>query len=233
MAIIIATACATPSPTSTSTPTPTGTPMPTPTLDPTLLPLPGINDIPDMENTPTSVKEKTISTYQKMRKALYDQGHQYVEPMTGKIQDAVVVALIISAELGVFKDWYPEVYKEALEALSNQYDSGRKIHFSSPGNMLCYGSCTVKTQIAWLYDMEGIRADNFIESKVESKLWANYLTDGQSAVNGYVYGQNSSWFWGNVTKEELCQYNVVKQAYVPGEYPGKPYFIVHGGRAQC
>jgi hypothetical protein len=215
-------------------PTPTWTPTPTPspasTSDFSLLPLPDINAIPDVESTPISVKEKTIAQYWEIRKALYNQDRQIVD-QTGKIRDDILIALIISAEFGVFKDMYLGVYKEALEAVSNQYDSGRKIHFSNPGNMLCYGQCTIETQISWLYDMEGIRAGSFIQSKVTSRLWESYLPDGQLAVNGYANGTNSSWFWGNVSTDELCKYLVVEKVYWEGLYPGKPYFIVHSGRS--
>ncbi|HKJ38570.1 MAG TPA: SBBP repeat-containing protein [Anaerolineales bacterium] len=226
--LIVATACATPNATLTPTQTPS------PTSDPTFLPLPDINDIPDLEGfISTANKEKTISRYKEMRKALYEQDHMYIESGTGKIRDDVLVAMIISAELGVLKSLYPNMYPETLEALSNQYDSGRRLNFNITGNMICYGSCTIKSQITWLYDMEGIRADSFVQDKIKSRLWLAYLPDAQSVVNGYTYGENASWFWGNVTKEELCQYVVVNQVYAPELYPGAPYFIVQSGRTEC
>ena len=143
------------------------------------------------------------------------------------------MASIIDAEFGVFKSPYPDAYNEALEALSNQYDVGR-IKFSNPGNMRCFGSCTIETQIEWLYDMEGVRSNKFIPTIIQGKEWKTFADDAISALNGYSVGEeNSSWFWGNVTQEEKCKYSVVKSVYWPNLYPDKPYFIVHRGWKTC
>jgi hypothetical protein len=124
------------------------------------------------------------------------------------------VQLIIIAEFGAYRSEFPSVYNEALEALSNQYD-----YYGG-------GSCSLNAQLAWLFTMEGIRADALPKDVHGGGRWRNYIDDGHKAEAGYAFGKDESWFWGNVDEAGLHRYDVVALAKTDS-YPGRPYFIVY------
>ena len=155
----------------TSTPTyctatATQKPSSTPTSDPTTIPLPDVHDIPDKEGKLSDAnREEAIAKYGEIRQAVYTKNQQYVES-TGKIRDDVLATLIIAIEFGDTQTPYENFYKEALEALSNEYDFGRKIGYHTSGKMQCYSNCSVETQIEWLYDMQAIRNESIVDDKI-------------------------------------------------------------------
>jgi hypothetical protein len=117
-----------------------------------------------------------------------------------------------------------QLYAEATEALSNQYFGQTK---SNTGPMQCFGSCSLTNQLLWATQMEGFyRNKEFVNDNITNGAWTQHWDTGQNAAAGYSYGADTSWFWGNVSRDELggYDYTAIRETNV---YPGKPYFIVY------
>jgi len=168
-----------------------------------------------------------------MRKALFLQfGWTFVESQ-GKISDVALIAIIITGEFGAFQGSLDhekkDVYGEALEATSNQYDSTNSYGLN---NAICGGDgCSLKEQIAWMSIQEYIYGVNStVLVDVSNGVWLKYLSDAEQAAGNYVYnGIDSSWNWGNVTTEQLAYYKVTAKV-ATNEYPGTDWFIVYSGK---
>jgi RHS repeat-associated protein len=145
---------------------------------------PDIKDIPwEGGFGPISHLEGALNKYEHMRRELFiSYGFQYVDE-NGKIDDKAIMALIISSELAAVRG--KSIYKEALEALSNQYFSVK----SPSGPMQCGGNCSITDQILWTSQMEGIyNRSDFVQNHVTSGAFETYLPDASLAAAGYSVG---------------------------------------------
>jgi hypothetical protein len=184
--------------------------------------VPGVEDIPwDEDYGPITHLEGALSQYESVRRELFiTYGFQYVDE-NGKIDDKVVMSLIASTELSSVRG--SSTYKEALEGLSNQYFSTK----SPSGPMQCNGQCSITDQILWTSQMEGFyNHPNSVRNNVVTGAFTGYLADANLAAHGFSVGTDDSWFWGNVSRDELSEYSVV--AKIPtNAYPGTDFFIVY------
>jgi hypothetical protein len=203
---------------------------PTPTLDPTSLPLPDINEIPDPEGRAPLVGQATLEAYKSIRSRLWKQcSSTCVDPVTGMIGDAYFVALII-IEFGNFKDTLDHnVYLEGVEAVSNEYYSAADLaYYTTTGNMLCRGKCTINTQLSWMYDIEFFRKVDFLRL-VDQREYEKYLYHANLAIapGGFSHGPaDLSWHWGNVARAELKNFCIEAQTSNQ-DYEGYDVFIVY------
>ena len=163
-----------------------------------------------------------LDKYELIRRELFiSYGYLYVDK-NGKIDDQVIMALIISSELAAIRD--QPIYSEAIEALSNQYDSAK----SPSGPMQCHHDCSLTDQILWATQMQAIYdVNNFVQTQVASGAFEAFLNDARLAANGYSIGIDDSWFWGNVSESRLKEFDIVDKIPAPGWYPNTHYFIVH------
>ena len=162
--------------------------------------VPNIDDIDWNPNYgPIERLESVLNQYERLRRELFTSyGFQYVDEH-GKINDEVIMALIIGTEFPGKPDSL--IYKEALEGLSNQYDSVKQ----PSGPMQCNHGCSITTQILWASQMEGIYAHpNDVLDKVTNGTFTTFLPDALKAKNGFSVGVDDSWFWGNVTQSGLA-----------------------------
>jgi len=188
-------------------------------------PLPTVEDIPNLENRPSGVIQRTVDNYEKVRANLYYKYGSLAVDSKGKIKDQFLIAGFIFAELPVQGSGG---YNEALEAVSNQYDDGDNPLY--PNQMLCEGNCNLEEQIAWMSDLEG-----FYNGKLATDLAAGsvdltvYLEDAGKAMNNFYVGVDASWMWGDVTNEELEIAPWKNHIYFKGksDYPGKDWWVVH------
>ena len=99
---------------------------------------------------------------------------------------------------------------------------------SGANGMSWSGHCTLSQQLLWATQMQAWYSTSFVEKFVTTDLWMGNLDIAQDAAERYYYGEDTSWFWGNVTKDDLAKYKIVQQVFHdPPTYPGKPYFIVY------
>jgi hypothetical protein len=158
--------------------------------------------------------------YEKMRMYLYNNFRWKYLSNDGKINDIVLMAMIIFGEFGGFKYSASTVFNEAKEALSNQYDST-----NTSANIQCGGDgCTLAEQLGWLSDVESWYS-GVIYNNGKSGGWLRYMDDAADAAGNFYVGDDTSWMWGDVTNEELGNYDWVVRT--PSRYPKKDWFIVH------
>ncbi len=181
-----------------------------------------IKNIPNPEGRTEKILTDTIRFYLALRRVVFGkEGWKFVNS-SGKVADVVVASTIIQGEFGTKTG---RTFDEALEALSNQYYSVGK----PPGNMLCYGACTIEIQIAWLSDQEFARNEAKFFEIITNGHWADQLAYAQLATQpgGFQIGEDASLGWGDVTEEELLGYFIVDKT--GSDYGGKAWFIVHAG----
>jgi hypothetical protein len=162
-----------------------------------------------------------LANYEAARRELFIRyGFDALES-SGKIKDEIFLALIIAAEFGIEIN-NPASFNEAVEALSNQYHSNRR----NPGPMRCRGSCTLQQQLLWATQMQGWYSTSFMKQAVLNGSWIRHRSAALGAMNGYSYGEDTSWFWGNVSDADLARFkNTYKRK--TEVYPGKPWWIIY------
>lgn len=187
---------------------------------------PEVGALHDKDYNTVSRVEGALWNYELARRSLFLQSGFKPISRTGMIRDEYFMALMISAEFGSLPSSSP-AYKEALEALSNQY----RPTIENPGPMQCFGECTLRAQLLWATQMEGLYKNTFGQNAIESGEWSLHLAAASVAASPekYAYRSSTSWFWGNVSDEQLSQYIVVSKA-LTYMYPEKPYFIVYSGQ---
>jgi RHS repeat-associated protein len=157
-------------------------------------------DVPDIGQ---GKKDATIRRYMMFRRWLMNHYvMEYVNPITGKIDDDVILAIIIAGEFGALPH-SSAVFEEALESLSNEY------HEISP-RAPCGGDCTLIEQLIWLQIIPSFRDDDLYEANVINAGWMNYQGQAGNAMGGYCYTANgtgcNSWVWGNVDSNSMMKY---------------------------
>jgi RHS repeat-associated protein len=196
--------------------------------------LPGKGAIPNPENRTTEHIDKVYYYYDLIRRELFVKyGGKFVG-YTGKIDDKVLIALIIGPEASGYRDYQEgttekEAYWEVLEAVSNQYAAvyGENGNFS---NIQCGGNCTLEEQLAWLTDVQ-----SFYDGKAKVEYVALLVADAELAIGGFCYTQNgsdcASWMWGNVNAVEKAGYgdDIVVELATHWNREGEPdeWFIIH------
>ena len=198
-------------------------------------PMPDPDDVPNPEKISDEWAQFTIDNYEAIRNALWVIcGSQCID-LDGKIKDIYLLAIIIASEFGAYRSYSQgssqnTAYYEALEALSNQYHSGKDMLDPKkiPGGAVCDGSCTLNEQITWLYTMQGVRRTDIMEI-INNKDWANYLNDATSATGNYIHGNDTSWFWENTNSD-------LETNYIPPIFsaisldPNYKLFVVYSGK---
>jgi len=182
------------------------------------------SNIPNPEGRPDSAINGAISSYMGLRRMAFENSAWKYVDVNGTVTDVVVVAAIIQGEFGSQKG---NIFDEALEAVSNQYYSDA----TPSGNMLCNGACTIETQITWLSDMEFATKHGKLDDSIAKGHWVNQLGKAQLAIQpgGFQVGADTSWFWGNVSEDELENYLIVDKVE-NHYYIDKPWFIVYSGQ---
>jgi RHS repeat-associated protein len=194
--------------------------------------LPGPGNINDREGRTTSSKMGVIDNYEKIRRRLFIScGFVCVDP-TGKINDTVLMSLIIGGELSKASG---ANYNEALEALSNEYHA--EIVPGNDSNIYCGENCSLDEQLSWLTDVEAwYRGVIYDKMTANPKFWQNYYSDAQSAAAGYCYGPScNSWMWGDRLENDLTtdQEGVIYwsgfivSAKAISNYPNMDWWIVY------
>jgi RHS repeat-associated protein len=169
-------------------------------------PLPDPDKIPDPGKVGASyplVPSKTRDAYEKIRKALLLMCGWECIGTDGKINDDVLLAIIIMGEFGTLKnhpsmpgidrvystDEFNTAYYEALEGLSNEYD-----YYLGHGS-----NSTVETQLSWLLIIESFRADNAVDN-IKNGKYKQYMADVGLVTRpgGFTQGTPDTWIWGNI-----------------------------------
>ena len=166
---------------------------------------------------------RVLTNYEQARRALFIRFGLEAVDISGKIHDDVLMALFVAVEFGSDIDDFV-LYAQGKEALSNQYFGETK---TNRGPMQCLGNCTLLEQLLWATQMEGFYGNaNFVDEYIDNDAWTQHWEAGMQAAAGYSYGEDTSWFWGNVSEADLSryEYTIIRQNY---EYPGKPYFIIY------
>jgi RHS repeat-associated protein len=187
-------------------------------------PLPSTSAILDSRYNTVDRVEAVIRNYDQFRRSLFtEQGFSAIGnslESNGLLTDQVFMALIAYGEFAVESG---DLYLECIEALSNQY-YGEAVR--EPGPMQCGGKCSLENQLRWATQMQAWYSKDFKSVLIGTRSWTGQLNAAQMAIDQYQYGEDSSWFWGNVSEADLARYNIVKRRD-SGVYPGKPYFIVY------
>ncbi len=165
-----------------------------------------------------------LANYEKTRKYLFakhgwDAFGRFFD-QTGKLFDNVFMAMVA---MGEFASKTGEAFLESIEALSNQYYGDI---MDNPGPMQCSGNCSFTQQLLWATQFEAWYNSEFFDKYVKTGAWMGQLDTAQKAVNRYSNGEDTSWFWGNVTKDGQTKYALTITP-VLSDYPEKPWFIVY------
>jgi hypothetical protein len=128
-----------------------------------------------------------------LRRILYLlYGLKYVSA-DGKINDQVLLAIIIRAEFNTVKELGgADLWGESLEALSNQY-------YSTQGDAQtpCKGGCSLIAQLTWLQTLQGFRDVSVEDLTNATTGFSVYMDDAASLMNpNHQYGTDDfSWSW--------------------------------------
>jgi hypothetical protein len=187
--------------------------------------LPAWQDVPSKEqhNSVTqNMRQETIEIYKQLRSTLLGMGIEGLISDDGKIEDYVILALIIGGEFGIYSDLIESdesnAYLEAKEALSNQYE------------YYCGGdSCKIEDQLSMLFTMHAFRDDPTIVTSPSAYI-DRYSNEARDLIEGFANHDDTSWFWGNIPAADLGRYLttavVTTEVYENNGEP-KEYFIVY------
>lgn len=195
---------------------------------------PGITD-PENRDDPTKdypdgFIEPSWEYYKKIRDWLGSQEDwRWAVDINGKIDDEVLMALIILGEFSSLRTNDPDelkFYYESLEALSNQYDAvfdGK----NNASNIQCGGDCTIQEQLMWLSDNEGWYSGDAFNNATTGNNLESFIGDAHLAANNFVYGDDDDmWGWGNVSEADLNNYRDYIKRW---DEQDNTYYIVYGG----
>jgi hypothetical protein len=176
----------------------------------------------DKENSGTAAEN--LKWYQQIRKRLIiEYGMLYVD-RNGKINDFVLIALLLALEVG---GEYPnEYYQAVLSAISQQYHTTRFQYPSS--SAVCYGSCTTEEQLIWLQGMEAVRSETRNDTLFQiddsgAVFWEGFIEDARAATAAPLSSRADGrryWHWGNRDRG-------IGDFRLPTP-PGVSYFEVYG-----